>query len=124
MIDSLADRLLNGDRAALAKAITRVESTRKDHQNEAVRILDAVMPYTGKADRIGLTGVPGVGKSTMIDALGLNGECLAITGQFRPGDIRFAVADISAAERALGWTPKVSLKDGLATLVAWARETQ
>lgn len=61
---------------------------------------------------------------TMIDVLGLNGECLAITGQFRPGDIRFAVADISAAERALGWTPEVSLKDGLAALVAWARETQ
>lgn len=72
MTDSLADRLLNGDRAALAKAITRVESTRKDHQDEAVRILDAVMPYTGKADRIGLTGVPGVGKSTMIDALGMH----------------------------------------------------
>ena len=67
---SLAERLIAGDRAALARAITRVESTRADHQVEARALLTAVMEHTGKAWRIGLTGVPGVGKSTLIEALG------------------------------------------------------
>lgn len=60
---------------------------------------------------------------TMIAALGLEGERLAISGQFRPGDVRFAVADISAAERVLGWTPQVSLSDGIRALIDWARKT-
>ncbi|NIJ41641.1 dTDP-L-rhamnose 4-epimerase [Parvibaculum indicum] len=59
----------------------------------------------------------------MIAELGLDKDRLKISGQFRPGDIRFAVADISAAERVLGWTPKVSLSDGIGALVNWARET-
>jgi dTDP-L-rhamnose 4-epimerase len=58
---------------------------------------------------------------TMIDALGLNGERLTISGQFRPGDVRFAVADVSAAERVLGWSPQISLSDGISALVNWAR---
>ncbi len=66
----LAQRLIAGDRAALARAITRVESTRADHQAEARALITAVMGQTGKAWRIGLTGVPGVGKSTMIERLG------------------------------------------------------
>jgi LAO/AO transport system kinase len=57
-------------RAGLGRAITRTESTRPDHQAEARRLLSAIMPYTGKAQRIGITGVPGVGKSTFIDAFG------------------------------------------------------
>ena len=69
-MNELADRLVSGDRAALAQAITRVESTRADHQQEARDILTAVMDRTGDAWRIGLTGVPGVGKSTLIEALG------------------------------------------------------
>ena len=69
-MNELADRLVSGDRAALAQAITRVESTRADHQQEARDILTAVMDRTGNAWRIGLTGVPGVGKSTLIEALG------------------------------------------------------
>ena len=69
-MSDLATRLLDGDRAALARAITRVESTRADHQREARDVLTAVMERTGKAWRIGLTGVPGVGKSTLIEALG------------------------------------------------------
>lgn len=60
---------------------------------------------------------------TMIDTLGLDSERLTITGQFRPGDVRSAVADISTAERVLGWTPQVSLRDGISALVNWARET-
>ena len=70
------DALLRGDRATLARAITLVESRRPDHRAAARRLLDAVMPHTGRAVRVGITGVPGVGKSTTIDALGarLTGE--------------------------------------------------
>jgi LAO/AO transport system kinase len=57
-------------RAGLGRAITRAESTRPDHQAEARKLLAAIMPHTGKAQRIGVTGVPGVGKSTFIDAFG------------------------------------------------------
>lgn len=66
----LAERLVSGDRAALARAITLVESTRADHQAEARTLLTQVMDRTGGAVRIGLTGVPGVGKSTLIEAFG------------------------------------------------------
>lgn len=69
-MSDLAARIRAGDRAALARAITLVESTRPDHQAEARALLTALMPYAGNADRIGLTGVPGVGKSTTIEALG------------------------------------------------------
>ncbi len=69
-MSDLAARIRAGERAALARAITLVESTRPDHQAEARALLTALMPYTGNADRIGLTGVPGVGKSTTIEALG------------------------------------------------------
>jgi LAO/AO transport system kinase len=71
-IDSLKDRLLAGDRAALARAITLVESKRADHRAAAASLIDAVLPQTGKGIRVGITGVPGVGKSTTIDALGSN----------------------------------------------------
>ncbi len=57
-------------RAGLAKAITLVESRRADHQADGRKLLSAVMPRTGAAHRIGITGVPGVGKSTFIDAFG------------------------------------------------------
>ncbi|MBI1293207.1 NAD-dependent epimerase/dehydratase family protein [bacterium] len=60
---------------------------------------------------------------TMIAALGLEGGRITITGQFRPGDIRYAVADISAAKTALGWAPQVNLSDGIRALVEWARKS-
>ena len=60
----------SGDRAALARAITLVESRRADHRAAARALLTALMPHTGQAVRVGITGVPGVGKSTTIDALG------------------------------------------------------
>ena len=66
----LADDVLAGDRRALGRAITLVESTRPDHRTEAVALLDAVLDHTGAAVRLGISGAPGVGKSTFIDAFG------------------------------------------------------
>ncbi|HEY8525555.1 MAG TPA: methylmalonyl Co-A mutase-associated GTPase MeaB [Acidimicrobiales bacterium] len=67
----LAEQLMAGDRRALARSITLVESTRADHRAEAARLLDAIMPATGKAIRLGITGTPGAGKSTFIEQLGM-----------------------------------------------------
>jgi LAO/AO transport system kinase len=66
----LAERLIAGDRVALARAITLVESRKKEHRAAANTLVQAVLPRTGRAHRIGMTGVPGVGKSTTIEALG------------------------------------------------------
>jgi LAO/AO transport system kinase len=71
-IPGLAERLLAGDRAALARAITLVESRKAEHQIQARELVQALLPHTGKAMRVGITGVPGVGKSTTIDTLGAN----------------------------------------------------
>ena len=60
-----------GDRTILARAITLVESKRADHQAAARRLVQDLLPATGQAIRVGITGVPGVGKSTTIDALGI-----------------------------------------------------
>lgn len=67
---ALAEQILSGDRRALAKAITLVESTRADHGDQAVTLLEALMPHTGQSIRIGVSGAPGVGKSTFIESLG------------------------------------------------------
>lgn len=67
---ALAEQILSGDRRALAKAITLVESTRADHSDQAVALLEALMPHTGQSIRIGVSGAPGVGKSTFIESLG------------------------------------------------------
>ena len=71
-LTSLAESLRTGNRRALAKAITLVESTRADHQQAAQRLLGLLLPYTGGAVRVGISGVPGVGKSTFIEAFGLH----------------------------------------------------
>ncbi|MHC4380942.1 MAG: methylmalonyl Co-A mutase-associated GTPase MeaB [Planctomycetota bacterium] len=67
----LADGIRRGDRTLLARAITLVESTRADHHDLAQDLLTELLPETGKAARIGVTGVPGVGKSTFLDAFGM-----------------------------------------------------
>ncbi|MEH6551206.1 MAG: methylmalonyl Co-A mutase-associated GTPase MeaB [Pseudomonadales bacterium] len=63
--------LKQGSRRALAKAITLVESTLEIHREDARQMLDAVLPYTGNSIRIGVSGIPGVGKSTFIESFGL-----------------------------------------------------
>ena len=67
----LADDIRSGDRAALARAITLIESRRADHQAQARDLVQTLLPLTGNAVRVGITGSPGVGKSTTIDALGM-----------------------------------------------------
>jgi LAO/AO transport system kinase len=67
---ALAEALRAGNRAALARAITLVESRRAEDEVLAETLLDQLLPFTGRAQRVGITGVPGVGKSTFIDALG------------------------------------------------------
>jgi len=67
----LAQKIAAGERAALARAITLVESRRPEHRADAAALVQALLPSTGGASRVGITGVPGVGKSTLIDALGM-----------------------------------------------------
>lgn len=69
-VQKLAERLRAGDRRALAKAVTLVESARSDHREQAEALIAEVMPDTGGAMRVGISGVPGVGKSTFIEAFG------------------------------------------------------
>lgn len=66
----LAEQVLTGDRRALAQAITLIESTRDDHRREAEVLLEALLPHTGQSIRLGISGVPGVGKSTFIESFG------------------------------------------------------
>ncbi|WP_396916662.1 methylmalonyl Co-A mutase-associated GTPase MeaB [Mycolicibacterium sp.] len=70
-VGELAAGIRAGDRAALARAITLVESTRADHRDQAQQLLLELMPDAGRAQHVGITGVPGVGKSTTIEALGM-----------------------------------------------------
>ncbi|ONI85880.1 ATPase/protein kinase [Actinosynnema sp. ALI-1.44] len=65
-----ARAVLAGERAVLSRAITLVESTRADHRHQAQQMLVELLPHAGGAHRVGITGVPGVGKSTFIDMLG------------------------------------------------------
>lgn len=71
-LNQLSDDLKSGDRRALAQAITLIESTREDHQAEAQALFTELLPHTGNAVRIGISGVPGVGKSTFIESFGLH----------------------------------------------------
>ena len=70
-ISALTKDLRSGHRAALARAITLIESRRGDHQARARDLVQALLPDTGRAIRVGITGSPGVGKSTTIDGLGM-----------------------------------------------------
>ena len=69
-IAALADGVTAGNRRVLAQAITLIESTRSDHRAAAAALLERLMPSAGNSIRLGISGVPGVGKSTFIEALG------------------------------------------------------
>ena len=111
-IDALKNGLRAGQRAALARAITLVESRRADHQAAGRELVQALLPHTGHAIRVGITGSPGVGKSTTNDALGMylieRGHKVAVlavdpssarTGGSILGD-KTRMARLSAAEQA------------------------
>lgn len=70
-IDSLIEKLLMGDIPSLSKAITLIESTNQTHKEQAHKIIQACLPHANNSVRIGITGVPGVGKSTFIEAFGM-----------------------------------------------------
>ena len=69
-VDEFVNGILKQDRIILSQAITLVESNRYDHQQKAQQIIERCLPHAGKSIRVGITGVPGVGKSTTIEALG------------------------------------------------------
>jgi len=71
-LQAYLDGILSGDRVVLARAITVVESDHPADADLALEILEGVLPYTGNSRRVGITGVPGAGKSTLIDALGMH----------------------------------------------------
>ncbi len=71
-IDQYMDGILGGDITILSRAVTLVESSRTDHQVMAQEIIKRCLPYSGKSVRLGITGVPGAGKSTFIEAMGLH----------------------------------------------------
>ena len=82
-LDQYVQGVLAGDRVVLARAITLIESRLAADSERAAQLLDAILPHTGRSRRVGITGVPGVGKSTFIDALGMHvirdcGERLAV----------------------------------------------
>ena len=74
--NELIRELKRGDRRALARAITLIESTRRDHRDEADKLVEALLPRAGGAVRVGISGPPGAGKSTFIERFGLAGIAL------------------------------------------------
>jgi LAO/AO transport system kinase len=69
-VDDYVEGVLSGDRALLAQTITLIESARRDSDLEAQEVLTRLLPHSGKSHRVGITGIPGVGKSTLIESLG------------------------------------------------------
>ena len=92
-VETLAAGVLAGERRTLARAITLVESSRREHQVRARGLLEALLPHTGRSLRLGVSGAPGVGKSTLLEALGLH-----VTGQGR----RLAVLAVDPSSAVSG----------------------
>jgi len=92
-VERLAETIRTGDRAVLSRAITLIESKRADHRGAAAALTQALLRATGKAVRVGITGSPGVGKSTLIDGLGS-----MLTGQGH----RVAVLAVDPSSRRTG----------------------
>ncbi len=113
-IEALAAAVRGGDRRALARAITLVESAKVSHRPEAEALLEALLPDSGRSIRLGITGVPGVGKSTFIERFGVHvigqGHRVAVlavdpaTGPAGCGAVHDSVPDsASAAPGPRGW---------------------
>src|ERR1700751_2575674 len=81
-INGYVEGILSKDISVLARAITLVESSKTEHQEISKQIIEKILPYTSKSVRLGITGVPGVGKSTFIEVFGLSlierGRSLAV----------------------------------------------
>jgi len=92
-VEQLARELRAGDRTVLSRAITLIESKRADHRRSAAALMQTLLPHTGQAVRVGITGAPGVGKSTLIDALGS-----MVTGQAH----KVAVLAVDPSSRRTG----------------------
>ncbi len=92
-IGRLAQGVRRGDRTVLSRAITLIESKRADHRRAAAALTQELLPYTGKAVRVGITGAPGVGKSTLVNSLGS-----MLTGQGR----KVAVLAVDPSSRRTG----------------------
>jgi LAO/AO transport system kinase len=92
-VEPLARELRAGDRTMLSRAITLIESKRPDHRHSAAALMQTLLKDTGEAVRVGITGAPGVGKSTLIDALGS-----MLTGQGR----KVAVLAVDPSSRRTG----------------------
>jgi LAO/AO transport system kinase len=71
-VDEYLEGILRGDISVLSQAVTLIESSREDHQKLAQQVIEKCLPYSGNAIRLGITGVPGAGKSTFIEALGMH----------------------------------------------------
>jgi LAO/AO transport system kinase len=89
----LTKKITSGNRRAIAKAITMIESSRPEHQENALELLNHLLPHTGNAIRLGLTGVPGVGKSTFIEGFGK-----MLTAQ----DLKVAVLAVDPSSKITG----------------------
>jgi LAO/AO transport system kinase len=96
-VSELARQVVDGDRRALARAITLVESTRADHRADAEALLAEVLPHTGGAVRVGISGSPGAGKSTFIEALGTH-----LVDGHAHGDHRVAVLAVDPSSTRSG----------------------
>ena len=92
-VETLAAGVLAGERRTLARAITLIESSRREHQLQARALLEALLPHTGRSLRLGVSGAPGVGKSTLLEALGMH-----VAGQGR----RLAVLTVDPSSAVSG----------------------
>lgn len=92
-LQDMADRILAGQRRALARGITLVESSRADHREQAKTLLEKIMTSSGNAVRVGISGTPGVGKSTFIEAFGQH-----LTAQ----DLKVAVLAVDPSSKRTG----------------------
>ena len=111
-VSAFVEGILAGNRVLLSQAITLIESTRTDHQDLAQQIIEKCLPHSGKSIRIGITGTPGVGKSTFIESFGMHitqeGKNIAVlaidpTSQVSKGSIlgdKTRMMHLSMTERA------------------------